>query len=236
MLHIRSFIFLVTLIAYFFFSIIPAFILIFVPRKYAFKIAQALSLILGFLTKMILSIDVKVTYSKSFSALGETPVIYAVKHQSAWETMLLFPFLRPLAYVAKKILIFVPCMLFYSMKFGMLFINRANGPAEIKSLIRKSKEIIKNNISILIFPEGTRTTYGVVSHNYLPGVAALYKSLNIPVVPIAHNSGKFWPRRSFLKYPGTIQLQVLDPIMPGLDRKTFMLTLENAIEGACKKL
>jgi len=87
----------------------------------------------------------------------------------------------------------------------------------------------------VIFPEGTRAPVGG-RNPYHPGVAALYRHLGCPVVPVALNSGLFWPRRSFVKRPGRIALEFLAPIEPGLDRKRFMAELEQRLESATARL
>ena len=87
----------------------------------------------------------------------------------------------------------------------------------------------------MIFPQGTRVAPGT-EQAYHPGVFALYRALNLPVVPIALNSGQFWARESFMKYPGVVDVHVLEPIPPGLDRKTFMARLEEVIETETGKL
>jgi 1-acyl-sn-glycerol-3-phosphate acyltransferase len=88
---------------------------------------------------------------------------------------------------------------------------------------------------IVIFPEGTRTAPGQ-TRPYQPGVVALYGHLDLPVVPVALNSGHFWPRRRFLRRPGTIKLEYLEAMPPGLERRPFVAALEERIETACARL
>ena len=97
--------------------------------------------------------------------------------------------------------------------------------------MRQAKAAVAEGRSILIYPEGTRTPVGS-SLPYHAGTAALYRQLGVPVVPVALNSGVFWGRRKFIKWPGIIEVEVLPPIPPGLDRETFMATLRERIEGA----
>ena len=89
--------------------------------------------------------------------------------------------------------------------------------------------------SIVIFPQGTRTPPST-KNPYLPGVAALYTQCNVPVVPTALNSGMFWPRRTFLKHPGTVVIEFLPAIEPGLRRREFSTLLEEAIEPATTRI
>ena len=89
--------------------------------------------------------------------------------------------------------------------------------------------------SVIFFPEGTRSEAGA-KLPYHPGIAAVYKQANVPVVPVALNSGLFWGRRSFSKKPGKIIIEFLEPLAPGLDRKTFLAELESRVEEASNRL
>jgi 1-acyl-sn-glycerol-3-phosphate acyltransferase len=118
---------------------------------------------------------------------------------------------------------------------GMIGINRAGRMRALRSLVDGAQAAFARGVSVIIFPEGHRTPPG--RHvPYHPGVAALYLQLGRPVVPVAHNSGLFWGRRSFVKRPGRIVVQVLEPIEPGLDRKAFMAELRRRLEGAADRL
>jgi 1-acyl-sn-glycerol-3-phosphate acyltransferase len=100
-------------------------------------------------------------------------------------------------------------------------------------MANRAKQALNDNRPILIFPEGTRKEPGAPP-DYKPGVAALYAQLQVPCVPVAHNSGLFW--RGFLKHPGTIVVQLLEPIPPGLPRQQFMAMLEKRIEEGTRRL
>ena len=162
-------------------------------------------------------------------------VIYAIKHQSAWDTVTTHLLIDDPAIALKqeltKIPIFGPCLL----HAGMIKIDRGHGTRALRSLIDGAREAIARGSPVVIFPEGTRTPPGE-RRSYHPGVAALYKQLALPVVPVALNSGLFWGRRSFVKRPGTILVEFLEPIQPGLDRKAFMAELERRIETATDRL
>ena len=114
-------------------------------------------------------------------------------------------------------------------------VERGDGAAALRGLVRRAKTAIAEGRSILIYPEGTRTPVGS-QKPYQVGTAALYRQLGVPVVPVALNSGVFWGRRKFIKRPGVIDVEVLPAIPPGLDRKTFMATLRERIEGATTRL
>ncbi|HUL05193.1 MAG TPA: 1-acyl-sn-glycerol-3-phosphate acyltransferase, partial [Candidatus Acidoferrum sp.] len=163
------------------------------------------------------------------------PAIYAAKHQSAWDT-LVFPLLldKP-AYVLKQELIRVPLFGSYLKQCGMIPVDRQGGGSALKRLLKAARAAVAEGRSILIYPEGTRTPPGE-RRPYHPGVAALYGDLGIPVVPVALNSGLFWGRRSFNKRPGTITIEFLPAIPPGLPRREFMQELQDRMEGASERL
>lgn len=163
------------------------------------------------------------------------PVIYAAKHQSAWDTMALSALPDRPAYVLKRELTWIPFFGWLLTAAGFIAVDRTAGAAALRRLVRDAERTVAGGRSLLIFPEGTRTAPG--EHRpYQPGIAALYDRLKLPVVPIALNSGLFWGRRSFVKRPGRITVEVLPAIEPGLKRGEFMAELERRIEGAAKRL
>jgi 1-acyl-sn-glycerol-3-phosphate acyltransferase len=167
--------------------------------------------------------------------LPEEPCIIASKHQSSFET-LLFHTIRPdIAIALKEELIRIPLFGWYLKAAQNIAIDRGGAAKAMRSLIKGAETAVDNGLSILIFPEGNRRPVGAAP-DYKPGVAALYKALDVPVVPVALDSGHFWPRRSFLKHPGTITVRFLEPIPPGLDRQGFMQLLEERTEAACADL
>lgn len=123
----------------------------------------------------------------------------------------------------------------YAMKAAMISIDRGSGPSAIRKLVRQGKRAITNNRPIMIFPEGTRSAPGSLP-DYKPGVAALYTQLDVPCIPVALNSGMFWARRALKRQPGTIVVDILPAIEPGLKRRDFMVQLETAIEPATTRL
>ena len=132
-------------------------------------------------------------------------------------------------------LLWIPCYGWYARKAGMVPIDRGAGATALKAMVRRAREVVAERRPIVIFPEGTRTAVGA-KRPYHPGVAALYTQLGLPVVPVAVNSGLFWPRRRFLKRPGRIIVEVLPPLPPGLDRKAFIAELQSRIEMATERL
>jgi 1-acyl-sn-glycerol-3-phosphate acyltransferase len=162
------------------------------------------------------------------------PCLIAMKHQSMWDTLILPPLLGDPAVVIKRELQFVPFYGWYATRAGSIFIDRKGGAAALRRLVAAAKRAIAMGRPVVIFPQGTRTAPGEAASAapYQPGVAALYRELDVPMVPAAVNSGLYWGRRAFLKQPGRIVLQFLDPIPPGLPRREVMAMLEARIEQA----
>ena len=157
-------------------------------------------------------------------------VIYAVKHQSAWETVILSWLLRSPAFVLKAELLRLPIIGFFFIKTGCIPVDRSGGMRELKKMRDTASKLKNKGRSLLIFPQGTRVAPQNYK-NYEIGVFALYDSTRLPVIPVALNSGHVWPRNSWLKFPGIVEVCFLEPITPGLTRKEFMSTLENRIES-----
>ena len=163
------------------------------------------------------------------------PAIYASKHQSSWDTLIFALYLHLPAYVLKRELLFLPLFGFYLLKAGHIPVDRNAGAPALRKMLAAAKRRRDRGRDILIFPEGTRVAVGG-RRPYQPGIAALYGQLDLPVVPVALNSGLYWGRRSFHKKPGTITLEFLPAIPPGLPRRTFMAELEKRLEGASTRL
>jgi 1-acyl-sn-glycerol-3-phosphate acyltransferase len=172
---------------------------------------------------------------RGLDRLPDRPVIIASKHQSAWETVF-FHLVRVDTVIGlKHELTRIPLFGWYLMIAHNIRIDRGGAARALRSLIDGAKAAVAEGCSILIFPEGTRRKPGDAP-DYKPGVAALYRELGVPVVPVALNSGLFWGRQSFLKRPGTITVEFLEPIEPGMERKAFMELLERRIETATGRL
>lgn len=163
------------------------------------------------------------------------PFIIASKHQSAWDTLVYNAILLDCAYVVKRELLWFPFFGWFLWRVGMIGIDRKGGASALKHLVADCKHRLAAGRSVIIFPQGTRTTPGA-SAPYLPGIAALYTQCNVAVVPAALNSGLFWPRRTFIKYPGRIVVEFQPPIEPGLPRREFAARLEESIETATRKI
>ena len=163
------------------------------------------------------------------------PCLIVSKHQSMWDTIFWAATVRDPAIVMKKELTLIPLYGWYAMKARMISIDRGSGPSALRKLVRQARAAIADGRPIVIFPEGTRAAPGAVP-DYKPGAAALYAQLDVPCVPVALNSGLYWARRALKRAPGTIVVEILDPISPGLRRRDFERALEHAIEPATARL
>ena len=163
------------------------------------------------------------------------PCIVACKHQSLWETFALFMLLPDPTYVLKRELMWLPLFGWLATKARMIAIDRGSHAKALASMTAAARREAARGRQIVIFPEGTRRPPGA-KPRYLPGVAFLYAELGLPCIPIALNSGLFWPRRSLRRHPGTVLAEVLDPIPPGLEKREFLKRLQNATEEATARL
>jgi len=135
--------------------------------------------------------------------------------------------------VLKRELLRIPFYGWFLGKAAAIPIDRSAGVSALRKMSDAARQVLAQGRPILIFPEGTRKKPGAAP-DYKPGVAALYGQLDVDCVPVALNSGVYWT--GFLKRPGTIVLQFLEPIAPGLKRGAFMTLLEQRIEGATNQL
>jgi 1-acyl-sn-glycerol-3-phosphate acyltransferase len=161
--------------------------------------------------------------------------IVASKHQSAFDTFVYHLLLDDPAIVMKRELLWIPIYGAYCRKTRMIVVDRKAGAAALRRLIADARAAAGLGRPIVIFPEGTRAAPDA-QLPYQPGVSALYAQLDLPVIPVALNSGIAWPRRKFIKRPGTIVIEFLPAIPPGLDRKSFVARLTEATESATARL
>ena len=167
--------------------------------------------------------------------IPEGGALVACKHLSMWETIMLHIALRRPAFILKRVLLFVPLYGQYALRAGMIAVDRSGQASSLRKMVADARARLADQRQIVIFPEGTRRPIGAPP-DYKPGVAALYSQLDACCVPVALNSGVFWPRKGLLRRPGTIVIEFLPPIPPGLRRKEFMAKLEGAIESATARL
>jgi 1-acyl-sn-glycerol-3-phosphate acyltransferase len=163
------------------------------------------------------------------------PLLIAAKHQSAWETFALLSLFDNPAYIMKRELQWLPLFGWFALKGRMVPVDRGAGSAGLNAMTERARKELADGRQIIIFPEGTRRPAGA-EPRYKYGITRLYLGANVPVLPVALNSGLYWRRRSILRPPGTIVVEILDPIPPGLDEETFMARLQNDIETATARL
>lgn len=215
--------------AVYFIVCIPVF---FLPRKIGLKCMNVWSATSDWLLAKICGLKLEI---RGQQYLPHDGALLASKHQSAWETLSFLHILPRPAMVLKKELIYLPFFGWYIIKMGMLWVDRGGQAKALRQLLTRARASLAEGRQIMIFPEGTRKAPHA-EPDYQRGIAALYRDLKTPCVPVALNSGVFWRRRDWKRHPGTIIVEFLEPIPPGLDAKTFMRTLESRIEKATDQL
>ena len=161
------------------------------------------------------------------------PVLVASKHMSMWDTLALYLALDDPGIVLKRELLRIPFYGWYLGKAAAIPIDRGAGADALRRMTHAAQQVLAEGRPILIFPEGTRKKPGAPP-DYKPGVAGLYGMLDVACVPAALDSGRYW--QGFTKHPGTISLEFLEPIPPGLKRREFMHVLEQRIEDATNRM
>lgn len=173
-----------------------------------------------------------------FRGLEHVPqgaALIAPKHQSSLETFALLVVIKDFTFVHKRELSYLPLFGWYLRATGQIGIDRAKRSSALNEVIKSARSAFAEGRRLFIFPEGTRRPVGAPPH-YKSGVAHIQADTGVPCVPVALNSGLFWPRRSFTRRPGTIVIEFLEPIAPGLGKAKFMHLLEERIETATKRL
>lgn len=172
---------------------------------------------------------------KGLDLIPPGPVIVAAKHQSMLDTLVPFLMFPKPAFVLKAELMNAPVLGQYAHAMGMIPLDRGGHATALKNLLRAARPAKEAGRQIIIYPEGTRQEPGITG-DYKPGVAALYRDLAVPCVPVALDTGRVWSARGLIRRPGVTTIEVLPAIPPGLSREEFMRTLEDAIETASQKL
>jgi 1-acyl-sn-glycerol-3-phosphate acyltransferase len=163
------------------------------------------------------------------------PLIVAVKHQSTWETFALLSLFADPTFIIKRELRWIPLFGWFTWKGRMVPVRRGAGSAALAEMSVLARGEIQRGRQLVIFPEGTRRAASA-EPRYKFGVAHLYAEIGVPCIPVALNSGLFWRRRSFLRLPGTVRVEFLDPIPPGLEMQAFFERLQDVIETATARL
>lgn len=161
--------------------------------------------------------------------------IIASKHQSDWDIFAVFPHIARPAFIAKKELMRIPFFGWAARSLDCIEIDRQKGAAAIPEMVDQARAAAARGCRIVIYPEGTRKA-PLAPAQYRQGIARLYGELNVPVVPVALNSGLLWGRNSLVVWPGTATARFLDPIEPGLPTDVFLARLEEVIEAETNRL
>jgi len=206
--------------------------LLLLPRRYIWIAVRSWAAGNHFLLKWICGIEYEIIGADKIPTGG---AIVASKHQSAWETFTMAAILPDPTFVLKRELQWIPLFGWYTWKAKLIPIDRSARKAALDHVTVVGRERMKANRQLIIYAEGTRRAVDAPP-NYKYGVAHLYGELNVPCVPVALNSGLYWPRRSLRFTPGKVRLEFLDPIQPGMEKNEFLKHLEEKIETATNRL
>jgi len=204
------------------------------PRRWAQASLKAWGAVETVLLRVICDVRVEV---RGREHVPTGAALVASKHQCMFDIFGTLAILPDGSYVLRQELMRIPIFSWWAWKCGMIVIDREGGARTLRKLLADSRQRLKDDPDrqIFIFPEGHRGAPGVPG-DYQPGVAALYRDLDLPCVPIALNSGVHWPAHGLIRRPGTIVFHFLEPIPPGLKRATFMRELEDRLEAASNAL
>jgi 1-acyl-sn-glycerol-3-phosphate acyltransferase len=202
------------------------------PRKWSIRALQAWAKTSVWLLRVICGTKMDV---RGHENIPQGACMVAGKHHSFWETFAILPLFDDPCFVLKKQLTYIPLFGWFALKFKMIAVDRSAGSAALRDLIASAKREVARPRQIIIMPEGTRRRVDDPP-DYKSGPAALYGQLNVACVPFGLNSGLFWPRRKFLRFPGTIVVEFCKPIQPGLTRREFDVALQTAIEHSSTNL
>jgi 1-acyl-sn-glycerol-3-phosphate acyltransferase len=205
---------------------------LFVPTNYLKKPIKIWIGGIFFLLKHICKVTHEIRGSQFITSKA---MLIASKHQSAFETLALYYYLPKAIFIHKKQLFFIPIFGQYLQKTKMISIDRKGGASTMRIMLNKTKEKIAEGYSIIIFPEGTRKQPGE-KPDYKSGFAGIYKETQTNILPVAVNSGNYWPKHTFIKKPGHIIIEFLKIIPSGLERSTILNQVQNIIEEGTKKI
>ena len=204
----------------------------FMPYRAIIAVAKSWGRVNLVLLRVVAGVDYEI---RGREKIPKGPILVASKHQSAWETFALLPLIDNPVFILKRELQWVPIFGWLTIKGRMVPVDRGGGSQALAAMIERARVELADNRQLIIFPEGTRRPAGA-EPRYKIGVAHLYVAGGVPCVPIALNSGLFWPRRSLRRFPGTVVAEILDPIPPGLAKETFFERLQGDIETATARL
>ncbi len=190
--------------------------------KIRWKIGYAWCAIIGWMTRVFCGLTYEVEGMEHFNP--QQPAIILSNHQSAWETLALRYILPPHSVVVKRELLWLPIWGWSLLTLKSIVINRKNQRSSLRVLLKKGAEYLNQGLWVLIFPEGTRAPAREVLKFNIGG-AILAQKTGFPVIPVAHNAGDYWPRYSFLKYPGVIKVKI-GPVIETKGRKAADINAE----------
>lgn len=208
---------------------IPTFVM---PYRAIIWVAKSWGRVNLVLLRVVAGIDYEI---RGREKIPSGPAIVASKHQSAWETFALLPLFDNPLFILKRELQWIPVFGWLTIKGRMVPVDRKKGSQALIAMTERARVELSDGRQLIIFPEGTRRPAGA-EPRYKYGVAHLYAAEGVPCLPVALNSGVFWPRRSLRLRPGTVVVEILDPIMPGLDKDVFFARLQETIETATARL
>lgn len=205
-------------------------------RRHAMAVAMMWVTVIYWLERNILKLDYEVRGLEHFPA-GQACLI-AAKHQSSYETFKLHRILGDPAIVLKRELLRIPLWGRFLKKIDPIAIDRSNREQAMKSLLSGLQHVKEQNRPVVIFPQGTRVkwTDSTAKRPYKGGVAKMQQASNLPIIPLALNTGLFWPKMSWIKKPGTVIFEFQPPIMPGGSLGETMQKVETAVETATARL
>ena len=204
----------------------------FMPYRAILTIAKTWGRCNLVLLRVVCGLDYEI---RGLEKIPKGSIIVAAKHQSAWETFALVHLFDNPVFIVKRELQWIPIFGWLMVKARMVPVDRSAGSQALNAMTERARIELADNRQLIIFPEGTRRPAGA-EPRYKYGVAHLYAAEGVPCVPIALNSGLFWPRRSMRRLPGTVLVEILDPVAPGLDKDVFFKRLQNDIEAATARL
>jgi 1-acyl-sn-glycerol-3-phosphate acyltransferase len=188
-------------------------------------------------TRVFLGVQVRVSGMENLPHGETTPAILLSKHQSTLETLLLPTLMpHPLAFVFKRELLSIPFFGWSMARLNMIHIDRESRAKSLKQVVLQGKLLLAQGVWIIMFPEGTRMARGQQG-TYQTAGTRLAVEAGAPVIPIAVSSGKCWPRKGFLKYPGVVQVSIGQPIPSvGREPKELMREVEAWIEAEMRRI
>ncbi|MCK5284816.1 MAG: 1-acyl-sn-glycerol-3-phosphate acyltransferase [Alphaproteobacteria bacterium] len=210
--------------------------LLFLPQSWFIGAIKFWIHIVTILEKNILGLTYEVRGLENLPKTGS--YLVAAKHQSAYETFKLHILFDNPAIILKKELLRIPLWGMYLKKSDVISIDRKTPERALISIEEGAHRVVKQGRPIIIFPQGTRVRpeQSTLDKPYKPGIARIQDTTNLPIIPLALNSGIFWPRSGWLKSSGTIIFEFLSPIEPGKSRKDLMSELEKKIENESSRL